>query len=389
MAVSRRTGAFQRRTGRHAEVRGIREPRRRIAHVVRQYVPSTGGLETYVEELSRRQSRDNVVYVITLDRIFGSGKALPRLERRGRVVIVRVGFLGFREFFIPFLSFRLLKRFSIIHVHATDQLLDLVSTLKTALGLRYVVTTHGLFFHTERFKTAKKFYLRYITRRSLARSEAVFAVSANDSATVESVGIKPILLRNPIVPLGSFIAEGRDLVYIGRIAPNKRVDKLVEFARVLAARDPLTRLHIVGSDPDGLWPEVAASVERGGVRDRILYHGHLSREDLQGILRGSGYVVSASRYEGYGLSMIEGMSVGLLPVMQDNAAFRETFSLSRSGIILDFGDPEGAATEFLAWRESVHPEARTRAAEYARAQTWDAAIVVIDRTYKMALDAAR
>jgi alpha-1,3-mannosyltransferase len=366
----------------------LRRGVRRVAHIVRQYHPSIGGLETYVEELARRQSGEARVYVITLNRVFGSSQKLAPLERQGRVIILRIPFLGFREFFIPFLRPSLLRRFSIVHVHATDQLLDAVAAVSWLSGLRYVVTTHGLFFHTARFKRVKALYLRFITRRSLSRSAAVFAVSANDRQTVEEVGIRAILLRNPIVPLGDFIAEGSDLIYIGRIAPNKRLEKLVDFARAVMERDPKIRLHIIGSDASRLWGGIAKTVEGWSLQSRILYHGYLSREEIRPILSQSGYVVSASRYEGYGLSIIEGMSVGLLPIMHDNAAFRETFSLSKSGLLVDFDDPERAAAEFLKWRGAVSAEDRKKAAEYAHAQSWDAVAASVAQAYRDALDAA-
>jgi alpha-1,3-mannosyltransferase len=362
---------------------------RRVAHIVRQYRPSIGGLETYVEELAQRQTDGARVYVITLNRLFGSSMKLAPVERQGRVIIIRIPFLGYREFLIPFLRPSLLKRFSILHVHATDQLLDAVAALSRVAGLRYVVTTHGLFFHTARFKRIKALYLRFITRRSLARSDAVFAVSANDRKIVEEVGVRAILLRNPIVPLGDFIAEGTDLIYIGRLAPNKRLEKLVEFARAVMGRDPRIRLHIIGSDPDRLWGGIDKTVEGCSLQTRILYHGYLSREEIRPILSQCGYVVSASRYEGYGLSIIEGMSVGLLPIMHDNAAFRETFSLSKSGLLVDFDDPESAAAEFLKWRGVVGTEDRKKAAEYAHAQSWDAVVAAVDQAYRDVLHAAR
>ena len=73
--------------------------------------------------------------------------------------------------------------------------------------------------------------------------------------------------------------------------------------------------------------------------------------------------VSASEYEGFGLSIVEGMSVGLLPVLHDNAAFRETHRLSQSGLICDFGQPREAAAAFLRWRETTTTGDRARAAQ--------------------------
>jgi alpha-1,3-mannosyltransferase len=362
----------------------------KIAHIVRQYHPSAGGLENYVAQLARRQSARHRVYIITLNRLFGSKATLRSVERSGRVIIIRVPYIGVREFFIPFLSLKLLDRFDLQHVHATDQLLDLLWVAKRFRNLVYFVTTHGLFFHTTRLRHIKRLYLHVVTRRSLSRSEAVFAVSENDATIVSNIGIQPILLRNPIVPLGDFIAQGSDLIFIGRIAKNKRIDKLVEFATQLTAQDSRLMLHIVGPDPDELWGTFSKPVRSLLLRaDRIRYHGYLPNEELLQLVRSCGYVVSASEYEGFGLAIVEGMSVGLLPVLHDNAAFRETHRLSQCGLICDFGQPSKAAAAFLHWRETVSGGDRVRAAEFARAQGWDSVQATIEDCYARALARAR
>lgn len=357
----------------------------RIAHLVRQYHPSVGGLETYVAQLVQRQSARHRVYIITLNRVFGSKARFRAVERSGRAIIIRVPYLGVRQFFIPFLGPGLLDRFDLKHVHATDQLLDLLCLVGRFRKLLYFATTHGLFFHTPRLRRIKQLYFRVVTRRSLSASRAVFAVSENDLAIVESIGIDAVLLRNPIVPLGDFIVDGTDLIYIGRIAANKRIDRLIEFAAQLAEQDPDITLHIVGADPDGLWSALAERAKGSAAGERVRYHGYLASYELQTLVRSCGYIVSASEYEGFGLSIVEGMSVGLLPVLNDNAAFRETHRLSHCGLICDFGQPREAAAAFLRWRETIGAGDRARAAAFAHAQSWDAVERTIEDHYARAL----
>jgi len=360
----------------------------KIAHLVRQYHPSVGGLETYVAQLVQRQSVRHRVYVITLNRVFGSKARLRPVERSGRAIIIRVPFLGVREFFIPILRLRLLDRFDLKHAHATDQLLELLCLARHFRKGPYFATTHGLFFHTPRFRRIKKLYLRNVTRHGLSASEAVFAVSENDQAIVENIGVEAVLLRNPIVPLGDFIVNGADLIYIGRIAANKRIDRLIEFAARLTELEPDITLHIVGTDPDGLWHTLSDSVRASATGNRIRYHGYLARDELQTLVRSCGYIVSASEYEGFGLSIIEGMSVGLLPVLHDNAAFRDTHRRSQCGLICDFGRPGEAAAAFLRWREATTTDDRARAATFAHAQSWDGVERTIEDRYVSALAAA-
>jgi alpha-1,3-mannosyltransferase len=359
--------------------------RMKILHVVRQFEPSVGGLETYVRELALRQSAENDVSILTLDRLFGNGERLFTDDELAGIPITRIPFFGFRRFFVPVLPARRLRGIDIVHVHAVDQFVDLLALYSRVLPLNLFVTTHGLFFHTEVLMGVKRFYLHHITKRSLRRAKAVFAVSGVDQSTLRSVGVASVLMRNPIVPLGNFLSAGRDLVYIGRLSENKRVDRLIAFMAELHARGDRRKLHIVGSDQEGLWPGLRALAERLLMAGLVEYHGFLEPDRLSELLKTCGFIVSASRYEGFGLSIVEGMSVGLLPIMHDNAAFRETHALSGSGLITDFDEPKRAAGDFLTYAEEVRQQDRDEAATFARAQSWDSLVDRLQEAYAAAL----
>ena len=363
------------------EIGTLPDTRLKVLHVVRQFPPSSGGLETYVNELSQRQSYYHDVDVLTLNRIFENPERLPPVEQRGNVNISRIPFLGYRRLFLPILRPNFLRRYDVIHVHAADQLLDFVALMTLRMNAKLFMTTHGLFFHTEKLAKIKRFYLKTITRWSLSHQNAVFAVSGNDAETLRKVGIKSVLLRNPIVPLGTFICEGQDLLYVGRISANKRIPALIEFMSFLVKDHPAVTLHLVGSDSENLWGKLSDLVKSKGLGGNIRYHGFLDNDALASLARTCGFTVSASRYEGFGLSVVEGMSVGLVPFTHENAAFKETYTLSGAGFLTNFDDPAQAARDFTAWSHSVSRADRVAAARFAHGQTWDAVCDVYERYY--------
>jgi alpha-1,3-mannosyltransferase len=346
--------------------------RLKVLHVVRQYHPSVGGLEAYVHELASRQAKTCDVDILTLNRVFGDVGRLPAREKIDGISVVRIPFLGYRQLFLPFLEPSLLRGYDAIHIHCADQLLDWIALIGRFRNLNLFMTTHGLFFHTESMAMLKRLYLRTVTKMSLGRMRGIFAVSANDARTLENVGVDSIVLLNPIVPLGDFICEGRDLLYVGRLSANKRVELLIPFLAELLGEFPDLKLHIVGSDQEKLWPQISQSIDREGLADHIRFHGYLEAEDLRSIARTCGFTVSASRYEGFGLTVIEGMSIGLLPVMHCNDAFRETFERSQCGLLTSFDDPVQAARAFAAWQATVTRKERERAHRFAHRQSWDA-----------------
>lgn len=370
--------------------------RLRLLHVVRQYRPSIGGMESYVEEMIRRQSAQYEIVLMTLDRLFDGGDPLPRCEETPAARIVRVPFRGRKNLFFPMASLREICAADLIHVHGTDQLFDVVSALARVTKAPLFVTTHGLYFHTETLRRVKQIYLRTVTRFSLSRAHRIYACSGNDRRILADVGIESCFLPNPIRPLdealpgekrGDLSGEGADLVYIGRLSPNKRVDRLIAFAAALKAAGAPRRVHLIGADQDGLGDGLVRQAAAAGLRSEVLFHGFVPEEELLEICARSGFIVSASAYEGFGLSMVEGMSVGLLPVMQPNAAFREIHQRSGAGLLIDFAAPDAAAATFLDWQENVTQEARKRARAFALAQSWDKAIERTEADYQAALAA--
>lgn len=358
------------------------EPRLKILHVVRQFDPSTGGLETYVRELASRQSTTDDVTILTLNRVFfGNPERLPAFEQGNGYRIVRVPFVGNRHLFLPFVRPALLRGYDVIHIHAADQLLDVIAGLSLFMPLRLFMTTHGMYFHTDSLARIKRAYLRTITKFSLGRTRGVFAVSTNDAQILASAGIGSATLLNPVVPLGDFICEGKDLLYVGRLSANKRVDALVAFMAEVVKRQPDLKLHIVGADNENLSPGLVDLVAGHGLEKNVVFHGYLETDALIDVAKTCGFIISASSYEGFGISVVEGMSVGLLPVMHDNAAFRETFERSGCGLLTDFDDPAQAARDFAAWCRTITWDERNRAARFARAQGWDAVVDVYYRFY--------
>lgn len=359
--------------------------RRRILHAVRQYLPSVGGLEAYVAQLTARQMRHSDVEILTLNKVFDQPETLPAQEVVDGVPVTRAPFIGRRKLFYPFLDAKRFGDFDLIHIHAADQLLDLVASNARSRGIPYFVVSHGLFFHTRDYHALKKIYLRRITRRALLGADAVFAVSGNDQAIMREVGVESVLLRNPIEPLPESADAGDELVFIGRLSKNKRVDLLLDFLAALKAQGHVTTLHVVGSDTEGAGPTLEARAAELGVGDAVRFHGFVSSDGLAALLDQCRYVVSASEYEGFGLSIVEAMSAGLTPFLQDNAAFRETHERSGLGALTDFADPAAAAAAFLAMIARGQPDDRAKARDFGLTHSWDAVEETIETHYAAAL----
>lgn len=362
----------------------------KILHVVRQFEPAVGGLESYVKNMCLyQQALGHSCEVLTLNRVFHSEhKQLKSRETINGIEVRRVPFVGHRRFFIPFIGLDYFRQFDVIHVHNTDFFFDYSAFLGLFLRKPLVATTHGGFFHTKDFSFIKKLYFNCITRLSCKRYAMVFAISQNDYDTFEPVAKRIVLQHNAIAPLGNFIASGEDFITIGRLAKHKQVEQLIKTYAVLKTQHGIAgKLHIVGPGWDVSIDDLAKVAEAEKIQEHVKLHGFISHGEVQAILPHCGYFVSASRFEGFGMSLLEGMSVGLIPFVQPNPAFQELIALGGIGACVDFDQPQQAAAYIAqALAQGITPEQRKGAKDFAATFSWEELAKRSIEAYKDAIE---
>ena len=334
----------------------------RITHVVRQFAPAIGGLEEVVGRLSAEQAaRGHRVRVVTLDRLFTTGERLPSREMRGAVEIVRVPFRGSTKYPLAPGVLRHLGDPDLVHVHAVDFFYDFLAWTRPLHGRALIATTHGGFFHTTRLASLKRVWFATLTRLSTRMYDAVAACSPSDEKLfARAARGKLSLIENGVdtQKFGGRAAEPprKGLVTIGRFSRHKRLDRLLDGFAALLRRDPEWRLAILGAASDLNASGVLALAAEKGVSVGVEVVENASDSQISERIARASLFVSASEYEGFGLSLVEGLSAGLLPVVHANDAFRD-FQARHSGLYLtDFSQPESAADAILAaWQDRVSP----------------------------------
>ena len=106
---------------------------------------------------------------------------------------------------------------------------------------------------------------------------------------------------------------------------------------------------------------------------------------MPSILKQSGYFVSGSSFEGFGMSMLEAMSVGLIPFVYPNEAFKELIDLCGLGACVRFDDPESAAQVIAQKLPAVTMEDKVAAQKFAALYSWDKLVENSLVAYKEAL----
>ena len=345
----------------------------RVCHVVRQYAPSVGGLESFVASLaSTLQTLDCTSDVLTLDRVFNSrgGRRLPSHELIHGVRVHRVPMMGHPRFFVPVIEDGSLDGYDVIHVHGVDGMFDRMAIRRRPPRQKLVATSHGLFFHTRWMTPVKEIYLRTATRAAAARYDLLIANSVSDLKRLRMVSDDVVHLPNGITPIGHFVANGRDVLCLGRLATHKHIERII--AALAQPELAGIRLHVVGPEWNVSQLDLARTAEIHKVADRVLLHGRVDAARLTEIAGDCALFVSASTYEGFGMSLVEAMSVGLIPVVHPNPAFVELLGAANSGQLVDFKRPTAAARAMRRQLDNICELDRRRAVAYASRFAWSA-----------------
>lgn len=117
------------------------------------------------------------------------------------------------------------------------------------------------------------------------------------------------------------------LLFVGRLAPNKRLPVLVEAVHRLRELSPPVHAVVIGDQSDLYEREARRCRERAaqlGVADRLHVLGHLRQEQLLDAYRSADLFVMPSRHEGFCIPVLEAMACGVPVVAARAGALPET-----------------------------------------------------------------
>jgi alpha-1,3-mannosyltransferase len=314
----------------------------KVLQITRQYLPSTGGLESAVEGLSRAvQDAGHEVRIVTLRKIFGSSEALPAECVINGLNVSRIGHWGSRRYPIAPAVLSHVNGSDLLHVHAVDFFVDFLSFGRVLHRRPIVLSTHGGFFHTRWLKWFKSAYFRTVTRQSLKHVAAVICVSEHDYEIFSSIVPKEKLhlVRNGVViesyaNVKKTVTPGL-LVGIGRVAQNKGIDRLIHAVAEVRKTHSNVQLVWAGPDQEGRTEELRNVAQQAGVGDSVKFTGRVEVQELERLLSHANLFVSGSSYEGYGLSTIEAMSSGTVPVVTRVGIHPQLISNGKTGFLVD------------------------------------------------------
>jgi len=361
----------------------------KVLHLSHRFHPCTGGVERHIKELSKKLiERGHECSVLCLNRC-DKGMLLKREEVHDEVKVHRTDYLDLGLYKVAPFPLKLLKDYDLLHVHGLGFFSDFLALTSHIHKKPMVLTTHGGIFHTKRLAIAKKLYFKLWARAVLRRFDKIIAVSRSDENHFSKISSRVVVIPNgvDVDALGEIKRKGKEpnFLFVGRISRNKRVDRLIETIAVMKEKAPEVRLSIVGPDWEGLQRSLENLAEGRGVTENVTFAGEVGREDLLKHFEDNAFFVSASEYEGFGISVIEAMAAGMVVIVNDIAAFREIIEDGKTGFIVDYAKTEEAAGRILEIFEIELEGIMEAAGRKAKKYDWGAIAEKVEDVYKEAI----
>lgn len=224
------------------------------------------------------------------------------------------------------------------HLRASED--RALSPLYEAIEARYLATVDG------------------VVCNSTATSEVVHATGVDPERTVVAppagdrfdpdAEVAPVLESPPDSDPGALASQTREgpleVAFVGNVAPRKGLDVLVEG---VARADSAIDLTVVGRPADEEYVRrVREQVDDLDLGDRVAFAGELSDAELEAVLRAGDCLAVPSRYEGFGIVYLEGMSFGLPAIASAAGGAEDVVSDGETGFLVDPGDA-GAVADAL------------------------------------------
>ena len=234
-------------------------------------------------------------------------------------------------------------RFDVVH--------SLHPLLLPARSAAQVITVHDLNFldHPERTTAEIRRDYPALARDHAHRADQIIAVSKFTASQIEvRLGVSPERITVCSIgapawtPRAKLPSDGY-VLFLGTLEPRKNVGALLDaYARLVEMPDgePIPDLVLAGNAPPsaGPWLERLARPPLAGHARHI---GYVKPENRESLYRGARLLVQPSFDEGFGMPVLEAMTVGVPVIAANRGALPEV--LGDAGLLVDATDAEQLA----------------------------------------------
>jgi glycosyltransferase involved in cell wall biosynthesis len=288
-----------------------------------------------------------------------------------------------------------LARFRLDVLHSPD----FIPPLRGAK--RHIITVHDLtFLHYPQYLTAdaRRYYNGHI-EQAVRQADHILVDSEatkRDLVTMlhvpaEKITVHMLGVDERFQPLPAEIVDpcGQELhlpdtylLFVGTLEPRKNISGLLEAYELLLKRLPDAPPILLVGKKGWLFDETMAQIEAMRLGTRVIWREDIHDDSLPAVYNRAAALVSPSFYEGFGLTALEAMACGTVPIVSNRSSLPEV--VGDVGLQInpdDSADLANALEKALSdthWRNDM----RQAGLERARQFTWEKTASVVLATYR-------
>jgi glycosyltransferase involved in cell wall biosynthesis len=272
-----------------------------------------------------------------------------------------------------------LKGFDIIHAHnLRHPHVELSLWVSKLRGIPLVLTPHSPYHVGARgpiLDAAARAYDYLQGMHPLPHIDRIIALHEAEKEWLLERGVR----REKIIVVPNGIEErffskikkaaGRkEVIFIGRLSQSKGLDLLLKSFSQINAKGWKSRL--VGPDGGIQW-ELIALAKKLGISEKVIFQGEVTGRMLLSLLDNAGMFVLPSKYEPFGISLVEAMARGKACIAIDSGGPREIISNGKDGLLVEYDEGKLAeGIDRLAMDAALRERLGANAKETAKKYRW-------------------
>lgn len=182
-----------------------------------------------------------------------------------------------------------------------------------------------------------------------------------------------------------FLLDGDPaILYMGLLSKMKGTPILIEAIDKLRLALPKVKLHLVGDGFPRSMQHLQFLLKSKGIVEYVIFHGLAQGSNVPRYYKSADICVFPSRYEGFGIGVLEAMASGIPVVASDIGSYREILSDGKDGVLFKSGDAGALSRAILTLYEdsSLRKKLSQTALKTVRKYSWEAIAVEYSSLYR-------